>query len=96
MKMLIGAFALVIAAPAVAQPAPAADPHAGHAQHQQQDHKGHEQQKQSGDAEHKMGCCKDGKHGACCDKAKQQGKMAECCAGHGEHKAASEKGGHAH
>jgi len=32
MKMLIGAIALAIAIPAVAQTAPATDPHAGHAE----------------------------------------------------------------
>lgn len=32
MKMLIGAIALAIAVPAVAQTAPATDPHAGHAE----------------------------------------------------------------
>ncbi len=34
MKTFIGAIALIIAAPVAAQTAPAADPHAGHAQHQ--------------------------------------------------------------
>ena len=32
MKTLIGAIALIIAVPAVAQTAPATDPHAGHAE----------------------------------------------------------------
>ena len=32
MKMLIGAVALALAVPAVAQTAPATDPHAGHAE----------------------------------------------------------------
>lgn len=34
MKTIIGAIALTLAVPAFAQAAPAADPHAGHAQHQ--------------------------------------------------------------
>ena len=38
MKTFIGALALIIAAPGVAQTAPATDPHAGHAQHQGTDH----------------------------------------------------------
>jgi hypothetical protein len=33
MKMLIGAFALALAVPAIAQTVPAPDPHADHAQH---------------------------------------------------------------
>lgn len=46
MKTFIGAIALIFAAPAFAQAAPAADPHAGHAQHevagqQAQQHKDH-------------------------------------------------------
>lgn len=86
MKMILGAIALLIAAPVAAQAAPASDPHAGHAQHQQ-----HDGQQKSGHAEHKGDCCKDGKHKECCDKAKQQAQKADCCAehaaGHGEHKA---------
>ena len=42
MKTFIGAIALIIAAPVVAQTAPAADPHAGHAQHQGMDHSQHQ------------------------------------------------------
>lgn len=56
MKMIIGALALALAVPAVAQKAPATDPHAGHAQHQAvaqqgQQHQGHA--KQSMDEMHK-------------------------------------------
>lgn len=86
MKILIGAIALVIAAPAFAQAVPA-DPHAGHAQHQQQGKAGHDQQ-QGGHSEHKMDCCKGGKPGECCAKMKQQGKTMACCdkAKQGDHK----------
>ena len=89
MKMLIGAFALLIAAPAAAQTAPAADPHAGHGQnhgqHQGQHPAGHGDHKDSGGHSKPMDCCKDGK---CCDKAKQQGMKMDCCAKHGEGQAA--------
>jgi hypothetical protein len=92
MKMLIGAFALIIAAPAAAQPAPA-DARAGHAQHSQhQDHKDHGQ---SGDHSKHKDCCKPGKDGKladCCDKAKQQGKKMACCAEHGEGRGGEHKG----
>ena len=62
MKMLIGAFALFIAAPVAAQTAPAPDA----------DHAGHHQK----DAEHKMDCkcCEEMKQHAgkmeCCEHAK--------------------------
>ena len=88
MKTLIGAIALVVAAPAAAQTVPAAEPHAGHAQH--------EQQGQSGHGEHKMDCCKDGKHKECCEKARQQGKKMECCAKHGESQAGGQQGHSGH
>ena len=38
MKTLIGAIAIALAVPAVAQTAPATDPHAGHAQHDMTKH----------------------------------------------------------
>ena len=69
MKMLIGAFALILAAPVAAQTAPAADPHAGHAQHQPQP--------SNAPGEHKMAC-------KCCDKMKQQDGKMECCDEHAE------------
>ena len=71
MKLLIAAAALVIAAPAAAQTAPA---HAAHSEHKGEEHKGGEHK---GCCEHKnadgslMDCCKtgeDGKPAACCDK----------------------------
>ena len=57
MKTLIGALALILAAPVAAQAAPAGDPHAGHTQHQQQP--------SSAPSEHKMDC-------KCCDEAKMK------------------------
>jgi len=81
MKTVLGALALVIAAPAAAQGAPAADPHAAHAQHLQQTRPSQSHQHQHGgdaEGEHPMDCCKD-----CCE-AKEQGKMA-CCGKHGDH-----------
>lgn len=76
MKKLLGAFALVIAAPAVAQGAPASDQHAGHAQHEGQrgehQHGGH-------DGGHKMDGCKD-----CCDKMKHEGHSMEHSGTHDE------------
>lgn len=47
MKLVLGAIALVFAAPLTAQTAP--DPHADHAKHQKQGKEGHEEGK---------GCCK--------------------------------------
>jgi hypothetical protein len=38
MKTILGAIALCLAVPAVAQNAPAADPHAGHADHEKGKH----------------------------------------------------------
>jgi len=65
MKTLIGALALIVAAPVAAQTAPAADPHAGHAQQQQP--AGHSQH---GEAKHD---CK-----ACCEKMKGKDGKMEC------------------
>ena len=88
MKTIIGAIALILAAPAVAQTAPAADPHAGHgkpamdhSQHKGMDHSQH----QAGNHD-----CKD-----CCEKMKgKDGKMA-CMDKKGEAKpAAPASGGH--
>jgi hypothetical protein len=81
MKTLIGAIALVLAAPVAAQTAPAGDIHGTHAQ----------TQKPGQPAEHKMDCCKEGKQMECCEKAKQQGQKANCCSEHGQH---AEHGGH--
>ena len=64
MKVLIGAIALIIAAPVAAQTAPAANPHAGHAQPQGTDHSQHQQGKHD---------CK-----ACCEKMKGKDGKMEC------------------
>ena len=64
MKTLFSALALTLAVPAIAQTAPAADPHAGHAQQQAMDHSKHKP------GEHD---CKE-----CCEKMKQQGGKMEC------------------
>ncbi len=75
MKTIItGAMALLLAAPTFAQAAPAADPHAGHAQHQGMDHSKHQGMDHSKHAEHKAehDCAK------CCEAAKASGKPMEC------------------
>ena len=62
MKMILGAVALTLAAPAFAQAGPATDPHAGHAQQQDMDHSQHSGAKHD---------CKE-----CCEKMKgKDGKM---------------------
>lgn len=76
MKTILGALALVIAAPAVAQGAPASGQHAGHAQHEEQGGGG---QHQGHGGDHTMDCCKD-----CCDKMKQEGRSTEHSGAHGE------------
>ena len=65
MKTFIGAIALIIAAPVVAQTAPTTDPHAGHAQHQRTDHSSQHSQ---------------GKHDCkeCCEKMKGKDGKMEC------------------
>ena len=92
MKTLIGAIALLLAAPAVAQSsAPAADPHAGHAQHQQGQHHQGEHGQRGEHAGH-MACCKDGQHKECCEKAKAEGRKMACC--EGKPAAAADHSGH--
>ena len=78
MKTLIGAIALILAAPVPAQTAPAADPHAGHAQHQPQ-------QPSTAPSKHKMDC-------KCCEEAKQASAQKDCCADHAGGKAAEHDG----
>ena len=73
MKTIIGALALILAAPVAAQTAPAADPHAQHGS----EHKGMDHGKMDHNS-HDKDCCKDGKM-ACCEKMKQQGKEMDCC-----------------
>ncbi len=76
MKTILGAIALIIAAPAAAQTA-TADPHAGHAQHQQQgQHQQHHGAPKGDHSQHKMDCCKPG---GCCDKMKQTEARMDCC-----------------
>jgi hypothetical protein len=64
MKTFIGAIALIISAPVAAQTAPAANPHADHAQHQGMDHSQHQQGKHD---------CKE-----CCEKMKGKDGKMEC------------------
>jgi hypothetical protein len=65
MKIILSALALVIAAPAMGQTAPTADPNAGnHAQHHGTDHSKHQK------GEHD---CK-----ACCEKMKGKDGKMEC------------------
>ena len=91
MKTIItGAMALLLAAPAFAQAtAPAADPHAGHAQHQGMDHSKMDHSKQ---AEHKAGhdCAK------CCEEAKASGKPMDCGMDKPAAKAAATPDAHQH
>jgi hypothetical protein len=92
MKTIIASLALLLAAPAAAQTAPVADPHAGHAQHQQQGQ--HEHGKMDHSAH--MNCCKDGKQD-CCEKDRKADCCKENAAAAGDKKAAGETHeGHAH
>ena len=75
MKMLIGALALILAAPVAAQTAPVADSNAGHAQHQGMDHSQHQQGKHD---------CKE-----CCEKMKGKDGKMECMEKHGDAKSSS-------
>ena len=86
LKTMLGAVALLIAAPVAAQTAAPADPHAGHApQHHGTDH---------GKMNHSnKDCCKDGKHD-CCKEMEQSGKK-DCC-DEAKAKAAASESGHAH
>ena len=86
MRTILGALALVIAAPAVAQGAPASDQHAGHAQQGQsgeRQHDGHE-------GDHKMDGCKE-----CCDKMKHEGHSMEHSGTHREDAAGKDHAQHA-
>ncbi len=98
MKTIFAAVALVIATPAAAQ---TANPHQGHAQHQQQGQTGHGQHQQQGQAghgqhqqghgqqqgQHRDGCCADRNNNGRPDYCEQaaNGQRAGCCAGHGDH-----------
>jgi len=91
MKMILGAFALVIAAPVAGQSTPTVDPHAGHhAQHQAMDH-----------GQHNQGKHDQGKHDCkeCCEKMKGRDGKMECTDKKAEAKPAAaeqDHGGHAH
>ena len=75
MKTIFGAIALFVAAPAFAQAAPAADPHAGHSMPAGMDHSKHHQGKHD---------CKE-----CCEKMKGKDGKMECMDKAGEAKPAS-------
>lgn len=91
MKIFIGALALTLAVPAVAQTSPAADPHAGHTQQKAMDHSQHKGMDHSDHQKGKHDCME------CCDKMKQSGGKMECMDKKGEAKpAAPASGGHAH
>jgi len=66
MKTIIGALALFVAAAVAAQTAPAGDPHAGHAQHQQAP---------GSPTEHEMDC-------KCCAEMMQHSGKMDCCDEH--------------
>lgn len=68
MKTILGALALVLAAPVAAQSGAPADAHADHARH--------EQQQQQGEGHEGHECC--------CEKMKQEGQAMACCDKHGE------------
>ena len=70
MKTVLGALALTLALPALAQTAPATDPHAGHAQHGQH----HGAGKQDAPAQHDHA-----KMMIECEKAVAQGKRDKHC-----------------
>ena len=75
MKTILGAIALTFAVPALAQAAPAADPHAGHAMPAGMDHSQHQQGKHD---------CKE-----CCEKMKDKDGKMECMDKQGDAKPAS-------
>ena len=93
MKTVIGALALILAVPAAAQTAPATDPHAGHAQHQQQGQADHTQHGQMDHAKMMVECKKAMAEGKCKDHCeammKQHGAAAPAAKAH-------QHAGHAH
>lgn len=88
MKTLLGALALVIAAPVAAQ-TPAADPHAEHTRHSQQQKPSQPAGKDHG---HMMDCKE------CCEKMKKESGKMDCCDEHreGATKAPAEHAQHSH
>ena len=97
MKYLLAAAALVIAAPAVAQTAPAPD-HSAHAQHpaqgQQGGHDQHGQHQPGQQGQHQghamaMDCCADRNGNGQMDCCENMPAGRECCCEHGEGHGAS-------
>ena len=84
MKTFFGAIALIIAAPVAAQTAPAADPHAGHANHQTMDRSQHQKQQAKHD-------CKE-----CCEKMKGKDGKMECMDKKADAKPATSEHNHDH
>jgi hypothetical protein len=81
MKILATAFALVIAAPAAAQPAPVQQQHQGHDQHGQS----HDQHGQMPAHEEQGDCCADRNGNGrmdCCEHMAQAGDRRGCCQEH--------------
>ncbi len=96
MKYLIGAIALIIAAPAAAQTAPVAQ-HQQHGQNQPGQHQpGQHQpgQHQPGQHQgHEDGCCADRNNNGrmdCCERMAQADDRRGCCAEPAEHRAGHE------
>ena len=98
MKILVTAMALVLASPAVAQTAPAAQPHQDHQQMQmpmnhadQAQHQGMQHgTAQQGHAQND-GCCEDRNGDGrmdCCEHMAQATEQRDCCAEHGSQPAA--------
>ena len=84
MKTFLGALALIIATPAVAQTAPAIDPHAGHANQQTMDHSQHQKPQSKHD-------CKE-----CCEKMKGKDGKMECMGPKADAKPAAAEHSHDH
>jgi hypothetical protein len=84
MKIFATAFALVIAAPAAAQPAPAPQHqgHDQHQQHQQQNGQSHDQHGQMPGHAEEGNCCADRNGNGrmdCCEHMAQAGDRRGCC-----------------
>ena len=82
--IIIAAFSLVIASPAAAQTAPAANPHQGHNMSQMQGHAGHAQHAQHSQHGQTQGSGQQGQHqghnmqDGCCADRNNNGRM-DCC-----------------
>ena len=98
MKIFLTAIAMTFAGPAAAQTAnPAANPHAGHAQHADHGKMDHSKMDHGKHGEGHKGCCDhkmaDGRKMDCCDKAKGSAGKMDCCGEHAKNGASA--GGHA-